>query len=128
MPEMFTPGKIGNLELKNRIVRSATWEAKADGDGKVTDPLIKMNLELAKNEVGLVILGHTAVSPKGKGMVGMSGLFSDSQIDGNKKLTDKIHEVGGRISIQLAHVGGQVDEIPGGGNSCLSLWNSKPGL
>ena len=113
MTNMFKSGKIANLELKNRIVRSATWEAKADESGKVTDSLIEMNVALAENEVGLVILGHTAVAPEGKGMVGMSGLFSDSQIDGNKKLTEKIHEVGGKISIQLAHVGGQVDGIPG---------------
>ncbi len=53
----FEKGKIGGIEVKNRIFRSATWEGTAD-KGKVSDSLVKMYKNLAKGDVGLIITGY----------------------------------------------------------------------
>lgn len=107
MVDMFTPGNIGGLELPNRILRSATWEALAEDDGKVGDLLIERIVELARGEVGLIILGITAISPEGRGLKNMTGIHSDAHVEGHRRLTAAVHEAGGRISIQLAHTGAQ---------------------
>ena len=58
MDLLFTPAKLGTCELKNRIVRSATNEHLSDEKGQVTPLWADTLIELAKNEVGLVITGH----------------------------------------------------------------------
>ncbi len=115
MVDMFTPGRIGELEIKNRIARSATWEAMADHDGNVTRALVENTRRLAMGEVGLIIMGFTAVSPEGKGMPGMSGLYRDDQVESHARLTRAVHDAGGKVSIQLAHVGAQVSSKLSGG-------------
>jgi 2,4-dienoyl-CoA reductase-like NADH-dependent reductase (Old Yellow Enzyme family) len=57
MFEIFEETRIGNLVLKNRIVRSATWENRARDDGLVTDELIDFTSELARGGVGLIVTG-----------------------------------------------------------------------
>ncbi len=110
MTDMFTPGKIGGLELKNRVVRSATWEALADAEGKVTPALVGYTLARIRGEVGLYIMGITAVAKNGLGMPGMTGIFSDDHIGSHRELTDAVHEEGGAVCLQLAHVGAQVSK------------------
>lgn len=61
MDQLFTPAKLGTCELKNRIVRSATNEHLSDAKGQVTPLWADTLIELAKNEVGLVITGHFCV-------------------------------------------------------------------
>ena len=61
MDLLFTPAKLGTCELKNRIVRSATNEHLSDEKGQVTPLWADTLIELAKNEVGLVITGHFCV-------------------------------------------------------------------
>ena len=57
MFEIFEGTRIGNMVLKNRIVRSATWENRATDDGFVTDELIDFTAELARGDVGLIVIG-----------------------------------------------------------------------
>jgi 2,4-dienoyl-CoA reductase-like NADH-dependent reductase (Old Yellow Enzyme family) len=54
MPDMFAPGRIANLDLKNRAVRSATYEALSDGAGKPTEKLARYIARLAEADIGLV--------------------------------------------------------------------------
>ncbi len=115
MTDLFTPGKIGRLEVKNRILRSATWEGMADKEGNVTDGLIEKIAALARGEVGLIILGHTAVAPEGKGMRGMTGIYTDAQAKGHARLVEAVHEAGGAVSVQLQHVGAQTSSKAIGG-------------
>ena len=61
MDLLFTPAKLGTCELKNRIVRSATNGHLSDEKGQVTPLWADTLIELAKNEVGLVITGHFCV-------------------------------------------------------------------
>jgi len=108
MIDMFTPGSIGGVDFKNRIVRSATWEALADEEGGVTPALVDKIVELARGEVGHIVLGITAVLENGRGVMSQTGIWSDSQVDGHARLVDAVHRAGAKISLQIAHAGGQV--------------------
>ncbi|MCK9230358.1 MAG: NADH:flavin oxidoreductase [Syntrophales bacterium] len=107
---VFTPGKIGSLELKNRLIRSATFENAATIDGKVSENLIDIHRSLAKGGVGLIIAGISWINPKTQAQPFMARVDDDSFIPGLKKLTSTIHEISSdcRIMIQLHHPGRQV--------------------
>ncbi|UCD85460.1 MAG: NADH:flavin oxidoreductase [Deltaproteobacteria bacterium] len=107
MIDMFTPGKLGSLELKNRLVRSAVWEGMADDQGFVTDKLVTCIRRLAEGGMGLIILGYTYIQPNGRQSPGQTAIYNDDYLPGLRKLTDTVHKAGGRISIQLVHVGPQ---------------------
>ena len=108
LKNLFSPEKIGNVQIKNRIVRSATWEARASEDGQVTDQLIEMYDELAKGGSGLIIPGYTAVHPGGAATRCMTRLYDDKYIPGQKKLVGAVHEYSDvKIACQIAHTGAQ---------------------
>ena len=107
---LFTPAKIGNLELKNRLVRSATAECMADDDGHPKPELERLYRQLAKGGVGLIITGHMYVHSSGQAHKGMTGIYKDDQIPGLKKLADVIHQEGGRVVVQINHGGMQCEE------------------
>ena len=101
----FSEAKINSLSIKNRFVRSATWEGCANEDGSVTDELISLYRILSKAEIGLIITGHAYVSREGKATPRQLGIYKDELISGLKKLTDEVHKEGGKIFIQLSHAG-----------------------
>lgn len=103
---IFSPFSIGNITLKNRIIRSATWEGMCD-NGVPTEKLIKLYEELAENELGLIITGYTYVSKEGMQLPSMMALDNDKNLDVLKNLTDRVHKKGGLIAVQLVHAGGQ---------------------
>ena len=105
MEPLFEPGRINGLTLKNRIVRSATWEGMAAEDGSVTAPLIDLYRALADGGVGLIITGHSYVHPSGKHSPRQLGIYSDDRIPGLKQLTRAVHDRGGRIVMQLNYGG-----------------------
>ena len=107
---LFSPKKIGNVQIKNRIVRSATQIAGADDEGKVTDDLINFYTEIAKGGTGLIITEITSIDEEGKSMRRKQiCLFDDVFIAGNKKLVDAVHAVDADVKIapQLSHAGRQ---------------------
>jgi 2,4-dienoyl-CoA reductase-like NADH-dependent reductase (Old Yellow Enzyme family) len=108
MPMLFTPIKLGNLEIKNRMIASATTEAMATPEGEVTERYIKRYQQLAKGGVGLSITGSLFVHPLGKGGPALAGIHNDRMIPGLKKTTDVVHEADGKIAFQLSHTGRQV--------------------
>lgn len=79
MPALFDNTQIKRMELKNRLVRSATGEGMADENGFPTSDLFKLYERLAKGGVGLIITGLSYVSRDGK-MDGINGIDSDEQI------------------------------------------------
>ena len=87
LTNLFSPGKIGNVQIKNRIVRSATWVAKATNEGYVTEDLIKLFKDLAEGGTGLIISGYLAVDPLGAATHKMACLYNDSYIPGQKKIS-----------------------------------------
>lgn len=107
MKGIFDQTEIKGMALRNRFFRSATWEGMCGEDGRPTDKLIEYYRSLAAGGVGLIITGYTFVRPDGKQLPGKMGLHTDDFIDDMKKMTDAVHQEGGRICIQLVHCGGQ---------------------
>lgn len=105
---IFESVKIGNIEVKNRILRSATHDGMAGKNGEPTDELIRKYENLAKNEVGCIITGYAAVSKNGVSPYpNMLKIFDDEVINDYKKLTDAVHKHNTPIILQLAHCGRQ---------------------
>jgi 2,4-dienoyl-CoA reductase-like NADH-dependent reductase (Old Yellow Enzyme family) len=93
------------MKLKNRFIRSATWENMATEDGHMTDKLYAIYKELAQGEVGLIITGYANIVEEEKPNAGMMGMYNDSFIAEYKKLTDLVHRNGAKIAMQLAYGG-----------------------
>ena len=89
---MFTPYKIGSMTIKNRLVRSATYEQLAHKDGSVSTQLVDFYKDLARGGVGLIITGHANVLPNGQAAGNQTGIYDDKFITGLRKITDNIHE------------------------------------
>lgn len=105
MKTLFEKTKLGNITIKNRFVRSATWENMTTEDGHLTDQLIATYEELAKGEVGLIITGYANVVKEEQPNPGMMGIYNDSFIDEYQKLTHLVHSYGSKIIMQIAYGG-----------------------
>ncbi|GGP54617.1 NADH:flavin oxidoreductase [Shewanella saliphila] len=105
MSTLFTETRIGNMALKNRFVRSATWENMATEDGHMTEKLYGIYEELAKGEVGLIVTGYANIVEEEKPNAGMMGMYNDSFVDEYQKLTDLVHVYDAKIIMQLAYGG-----------------------
>ncbi|NCO61215.1 NADH:flavin oxidoreductase, partial [bacterium] len=80
MSLLFDPVKLGSLTLRNRFVRSATWEGMADEQGACTPRLIELVKRLAEGDVGLIITSHSYVRRDGQAGTGQIGIYSDDHI------------------------------------------------
>jgi 2,4-dienoyl-CoA reductase-like NADH-dependent reductase (Old Yellow Enzyme family) len=80
LSKLFEPSSIGTLRIKNRFVRSATWEGMATEDGSCTSRLVELTGDLAKGEVGLIVSGHAFVSPEGQAGPWQLGIHDDKFI------------------------------------------------
>lgn len=109
MEILFDQLTLNGMTLRNRLVRSATWEGMCEPDGRPTRRLIDFYRNLAKDGVGLIITGYTFVSRDGKQLPGKMGIHVDGFTDEMRALTRAVHEQGGKICIQLVHAGGQTD-------------------
>ena len=108
MSLLFSPAKIGNLIIPNRIIRSATAERMADdSSAKPRDQLKSLWVNLAKGGTGLIITGHMYIHPSGKCHPEMTGIYSDNQIPDLKRCVDAVHHAGGKIAAQINHGGMQ---------------------
>lgn len=107
MSILNTPYKIKNMEIKNRFLRSATVESKADIDGFVTDDLLELYYHLAAGGSGILITGAAAVEAAGKGFAQQICVYDDKFIPGLRKLADIVHKYGSgcRCAVQVFHQG-----------------------
>lgn len=103
MPTIFDSLTIGDLTLKNRIVMSPLTRCRAD-EGRVPNALMA-EYYTQRSSAGLILSEATAVSPMGVGYPDTPGIWSDEQVQGWKLTTDAVHQAGGRIFLQLWHVG-----------------------
>jgi 2,4-dienoyl-CoA reductase-like NADH-dependent reductase (Old Yellow Enzyme family) len=101
---LFEPTKIKNMDLRNRFVRSATYDGCAE-DGYVTDKQVNLYLTLSKGGVGLIITGITYVHESGEFSKFQNSIAEDKFIDGFKRLTSAVHLWGAKIAVQLFHAG-----------------------
>jgi 2,4-dienoyl-CoA reductase-like NADH-dependent reductase (Old Yellow Enzyme family) len=108
LENLFSPRKIGNVQVKNRIIRSATTENMTTKDGQVSDQLIKVYTELAQGGTGLIITGGIAVHPSSTLTRFSPCLYDDAFIPTQRKLVEAVHEYSEcRIAAQLVHTGRQ---------------------
>lgn len=100
--KIFEPLKLNNMTLKNRLLRSATWEGIAALDGSIDERTYSIYEELAKGGVGGIITGFTSVSDNDTYFEGMMRLSNDKLIPQYKKLVDIVHKENCPIIAQLA--------------------------
>lgn len=105
VPKLSDPITLKSLRLKNRIVRSSTWEGLASKDGAATAGLTELLATLVSGGAGLVITGFAYVHASGRVLPYMLGIESDGRIEGLRELTGVIHGRGGNIAIQISHGG-----------------------
>ena len=102
---LFSPLKIGNLELRNRIAMSPMGVAIID-DGRMSETAIRYYEERARGGVGLIITEPCAVAyPRGAQSARQPGVSDDRFVSGLRELTDRVHRHGAAIAIQLVHHG-----------------------
>jgi len=105
---LFSQRKIGNIQIKNRIVRSATYERRAMKYGMVSEQLIEFYRALAEGGTGLIITGAIGIDPKATGGPDQPYLYDDSHMKGQKKLVKEVHNYSEtKIAAQLVHTGRQ---------------------
>ncbi|WAM36034.1 FAD-dependent oxidoreductase [Caldicellulosiruptor acetigenus] len=104
---LFAKGKIGTMEIKNRIVFTAMGNALANPDGTVSQKDIHFYSARAKGGVGLIITECTVVDERGKGNTRQICVYDDKFIPGLKALADEIHKYDAKIVAQIYHPGRQ---------------------
>lgn len=105
MSALFETTRINGLDLANRFVRSATWEAMARKDGVPTPALIELMAALATGQVGLIISSHAYITPQGQASPLQTGIYQDALIKPLRAMTTAVHARQGKIVAQLAHAG-----------------------
>jgi 2,4-dienoyl-CoA reductase-like NADH-dependent reductase (Old Yellow Enzyme family) len=110
MPSLFDPISVGALNLPNRIVMAPLTRSRATPDRRVPVPLMAEYYR-QRASTGLIITEATAVDPMGVGYADTPGIWSDEQTEGWKLVTQAVHGAGGRIVMQLWHVGRISDPI-----------------
>lgn len=107
---IFKPGKIGNLDIKNRLVVPPMLTEYADESGNLTERYIRYYEEKAKGGFGLIIAEDNAVEKRGAGFTKLAGLWDDSQIEKHKEFTDRIKIYGTKIFVQIYHAGREASQ------------------
>lgn len=104
MSILFQPLKVGSLTLPNRIIMAPLTRARAVGPGRVPNDLMSLYYG-QRASAGLILSEATSVDPMGVGYANTPGIWSEEQVAGWKKITKTVHDKGGRIFLQLWHVG-----------------------
>jgi N-ethylmaleimide reductase len=114
--KLFEPYKLGAITLPNRLVMAPLTRNRAVPPGMVPSPLAA-DYYGQRASAGLLITEASQVSQQGQGYQDTPGIYSKEQVAGWRKVTDRVHELGGRIFIQIWHVGRVSHDSlqPGGG-------------
>jgi N-ethylmaleimide reductase len=106
MSNLFSSAKIGPYQLSHRVVMAPLTRMRSD-PGDIPSDLMVEYYSQRTSKGGLIISEATPVSIRGYGYAGAPGIYSDSQIAGWRRVTDAVHANGGRMFLQLWHVGRQ---------------------
>lgn len=101
--DLFSPVVLGSISLKNRIVMAPLTRNRA-GEGGVPQ-LMNVTYYEQRATAGLIVTEATPISAMGHGYPALPGIYTDAQVAGWKKVTDAVHAKGGKIVIQIWHVG-----------------------
>ena len=102
MTTLFDPLTAGALHLANRIAMAPLTRNRATG---AVPNALMAEYYTQRASAGLIVTEATAISPQGQGYADVPGLYSTEQLDGWRRVTDSVHKAGGRIVVQLWHVG-----------------------
>ena len=105
MKQLFEPSSIGNLTLKNRIIRAATHEGMARADGMPTDDLLQLYTRLATGGAGAIITGYVGVMRNGRTFPNMRMFDNDSYIPVYRSINDQLKRFNTPVILQIAHGG-----------------------
>ena len=105
MKTLFDATVLRGRTLPNRLVRSATWEGLADGDGRLTPQLLAVYEDLARGGVGTVITGALYVEAQARSLPGQLGLYDAAGLDGHRRLVETVRAAGALVLAQLSFAG-----------------------
>lgn len=104
--KIFQPGRVGDIEISNRVVMAPLTRSRADeAAGDIPGSDINIEYYRQRSAAGLIVTEGTQVSAVGKGYMATPGIYSDAQVAGWKKITEAVHDAGGKIVAQIWHVG-----------------------
>ncbi|WP_431922531.1 NADH:flavin oxidoreductase [Amycolatopsis tucumanensis] len=103
MTDVFAPARLGPVELRNRIIKAATFEG-ATPDALVTDRLIEFHRRPARGGVGMTTVAYCAVSPEGRTDRHQIWMREEA-LPGLRRLTEAVHAEGAAVSAQIGHAG-----------------------
>jgi 2,4-dienoyl-CoA reductase-like NADH-dependent reductase (Old Yellow Enzyme family) len=110
MPQLFEPLTLGDITIPNRILMAPLTRCRATGGGRVPNALMR-DYYVQRASAGLILSEATSVTPDGVGYPDTPGIWSDQQVEGWKAVTSAVHAAGGRMMLQLWHVGRISDPI-----------------
>jgi N-ethylmaleimide reductase len=101
---LFNTFKLGDLELKNRIVMSSLSRCRANNPGNVPNDMMVDYYSL-RTDAGLILSEGSWISPESIGFFNVPAIYTEEQIEGWRKITDAVHAKGGKIFFQMGHLG-----------------------
>jgi N-ethylmaleimide reductase len=123
---LFTPYRMGDLDLPNRIVMAPLTRMRAHPHDHVPT-ILQAEYYTQRASAGLIIAEATAISPEGFGWADTPGLWTKEQVRGWRRITDAVHVAGGRIIAQLWHRGAISHPELRDGEQPVSASNVDPG-
>lgn len=103
LERLLAPARFGRLEVSNRTVMAPMTRSRAQPDGSPGDLAVEYYSQRAS--VGLIVSEGTQPSEDGQGYLATPGMYSDAHVVAWRKVTSAVHERGGKIFVQLMHVG-----------------------
>lgn len=101
---LLDPIRLGDVDLPNRIIMASMTRARTENPGFVPNAL-QAQYYAQRASAGLILTEGTWPSREGVGFINVPGIYTQEQADGWRRVTDAVHEAGGRIFVQLGHVG-----------------------
>jgi 2,4-dienoyl-CoA reductase-like NADH-dependent reductase (Old Yellow Enzyme family) len=120
LSKLFEPAALGQLELRNRIVKSGTLENMASPEGLPSDATLTFYRRLARGGAGLLVTGLAYVSRAGRSYARQHGIHNDGVIAPWKRVTEAVQTQGAAIALQLAYGGRQTHPAVRVGGRALS--------
>ena len=105
MKSLFEPIEIGKLNLRNRVIRSATMESAGDENGRIKKELAGLYTELARGGVGAIITGMMAIDENASALQTMIKTYSSAFVEDYRTVAAAVHEYDCKLIVQLAHCG-----------------------
>lgn len=127
MTSLFDPLQLGAITAKNRIIMAPLTRGRSS-DGHVPVSALKAEYYAQRASAGLIIAEATGISQEGLGWPSAPGIWSDAQVEAWKPVTDAVHEAGGKIILQLWHMGRLVHpDFLGGADPVSASVTTAPG-